>query len=192
MRSFMAALLLIVAGPPCSGKSTLAGLIESELGIGRLQVDSILSALIPDSKRERNDRDIAYRAMHMLARELLGRGHAVSLDATYGTQIHRQAVEAIVADLAIPLFLMECHVSPDTAAARFNARCDHPALDLTEERVRDLARRYCFTGLGLAVNEEMTVAAALNQVAHYLLAARPISIDGAWSAASAASAGYEA
>ena len=185
----MAAQLLIVAGPPCSGKSTLARLIETQFGIGRLQVDHVLSTLIPDSTRERSDRDVAYRAMHMLARELLGRGHAISLDATYGTRMHRQAIEALVADLAVPLFLIECHVSPDTAAARFNARRDHPALDLTEERVRDLARRYQFSNLGLAMAEATAPADALAQVESYLRAARPLSIDGGWSTAAA---GYSA
>ena len=185
----MAAQLLIIAGPPCSGKSTLASLIESELGIGRLQVDRVLSTLIPESTRERADRDVAYRATHMMARELLARGHTISLDATYGTQVHRQAIEALVTNLTVPLFLIECHVSPDTAAARFNARRDHPALDLTEARVRDLAGRYQFSDLGLAVAEETAPAVALENVESYLRAVRPLSIDGSWSAASA---GYTA
>lgn len=185
----MAAQLLIIAGPPCSGKSTLASLIESKLGIGRIQADGVLSTLIPDSTRERSDRDIAYRGMHLLAKELLGRGHAVSLDATYGTRIHRQAVETIAMNLAVPVFLIECHVSPDTAAARFNARRNHPALDLTEERVRDLAERYRFTGLGAAVAEDTAPAVALERIENYLRAARPLSINGGWSAASA---GYTA
>ena len=180
----MAAQLLIIAGPPCSGKSTLASLIESELGIGRLQVDQVLSTLIPESTRERADRDLAYRATHMLARELLGRGHSVSLDATYGTKVHRQAVEAIAADLGAPLFLIECHVSPDTAAARFNARRDHPALDLTEARVRDLAGRYRFSYLGLAIAEATAPKVALARVESYLRAAKPLDVNGCWPATS--------
>ena len=180
----MAAQLLIIAGPPCSGKSTLGSLIECEHGIGRLQVDRVISTLIPESARVRSDRDIAYRGMHMMARELLGRGHTISLDATYGTQVHRQAIEALVTDLAVPLFLIECHVSPDTAAARFNARRGHPALDLTEARVRDLAGRYRFSNLGLAIAEATAPAVALARVESYLRAAKPLDVNGCWPAAS--------
>jgi predicted kinase len=183
----MAAQLLVVAGPPCSGKSTLAGLIGSELGIRRLQVDRILSALIPNSARGKSDRDLAYRTMHLLAKELLDCGHAVSLDATYSTRLHRAAIETLFTNLSAPIYLIECHVSPVAAVARFKGRQDHPAIDLNEERVRDLARRYPFSNLGLTITEDMAPAAALKCIEHYMRNARTLNIDGRWSAAATAS-----
>lgn len=182
--AIMAVYLLVLAGPPCSGKSTLGGLIETEFGIRRLQVDAILSDLIPDSQRNRADRDLAYRAMHMLAKELLACGHAVTVDATYGNGRHRAAVETLVGSLGVPLYLAECHVAPGTAVDRFKNRLNHPALDLSEQRVRDLAERYPYSQQGLTVNEDTPSHAALKEIKAYLLRRISLHVDGRWSSSS--------
>jgi predicted kinase len=178
----MVAKLLVLAGPPCSGKSTLAGSIQTSFGINLLQADRILSNLIPDSQRSKSDRAVAYRAMHMLAEELLRCARSVVLDATYGLSVHRKAVETLVTNLAAPLYLIECHVSPDTAVTRFRNRPDYPASDLTEARVRDLAQRYCYSGQGLALTAEMPRVVMLERVEDYLRQTEPLSADGRWSA----------
>ena len=178
----MAAKLLVLAGPPCSGKSSLAESIQVRLEFHWLQVDQILSKLMPDSSRNKSDRDVAYRAMHLLAENLLRCTSSVILDATYGSSEHRKAVEALVVDLAIPLYLVECRVSPDTAVARFRARPNHPALDLSEQRVRDLAHRYRYSGLGLTTAAESPRLVALNCIEDYVRKNEPLCLDGSWSA----------
>ena len=178
-----AAKLLILAGPPCSGKSALADPISKTLDFRWLQADRILSELIPDSCRTKSDRDLAYRAMHLLAEELLRCSRSVVLDATYGPSVHRESVEALVETLAIPLYLIECQVSPETAVSHFKSRHLHPAQDLTEERVRDLAHRYCYSGRGLTLPAEQPHLAKLQRVDVYLREAKPLRVDGSWSAA---------
>jgi predicted kinase len=136
---------------------------------------------MPNSQRSKDDRDVGYRAMHLLGKELLCSHRDVIFDATYGAGEHRRAVEVLVTALAVPLRLIEFHVSPDVAAARFRDRSDHPASDLTEERVRNIAQLYCYSDCGLAVTTEMSPSAALKQIESYLQAKRKLDVDGRWS-----------
>jgi predicted kinase len=180
----MTAKLLVLAGPPCSGKSTLAVSIQARSGFHWLEVDRILSKLIPDSQRGKSDRNLAYRAAHMLAEEMLRCGRPVMLDATYGSSEHRKSVELLMTVLTVPLYLIEFNISPDTAVARFKGRSDHPAVDLTEERVRRIAERYFYSDQGLTVMTEMTPEDALQRAADYLRQARSLDVDSSWSASS--------
>ena len=176
-----AAKLLILAGPPGAGKSTLAKSIQKMLGFHWLQADRILSELRPDSDRGKADRDIAYHAMHVRAEELLRSGSSVVLDATYGPQEHRRAIELLAAALKVPLFLVELTIAPDVAVARFRQRIDHPASDLNETRVRAIAERYPFGKIGLTVAAETSEIEALKLAEEYLSTAEPVRIDGSWS-----------
>jgi predicted kinase len=175
--------LLILSGPPCSGKSSIAEAIQQRRDFHWLQLDRILRRLMPDSLHDRKDRDIAYRAMHFFAEELLRGGRSAVLDATYSSTEQRAAVEAIAGALAIPFYLIECRVSPDTAAARFKERTAHPALDLTEALVRDVGSRYCYSGEGLALAEAASLADNLQQIEIYLRNGTPLPSGNRWSTA---------
>jgi predicted kinase len=137
--------------------------------------------LMPNSQRSKDDRDAGYRVMHLLGEELLRNDRDVVFDATYGAREHRRAVEALVTTLAVPLYLIEFHVSPDAAVARFKGRTGHLASDLTEERVRKIAQLYCYSGCGLAVTKEVEPFSLLEQVNGYLRAGSNVVIDGRWS-----------
>lgn len=175
--------LLVLAGPPCSGKSSIAEAIQQRLDFHWLQLDRILRRLMPDSLHDRKDRDIAYRAMHFFAEELLRGGRSAALDATYSSTEQRAAVEAIAEALAIPFYLVECQVTPDTAAARFKERTAHPAIDLTEALVRDVGSRYCYSGEGLTLAEATSLADNLRQIEHYLRNGAPPPPGNRWSTA---------
>lgn len=179
----MRAKLLVLAGPPCSGKSSIAEAIQTRLDFHWLQLDRVLRRLMPDSLHNRIDRDIAYRAVHLCTEELLRGGRSVVLDATYSSSEQRREAESIAAELAIPLYLVECHISPDTAAARFKNRSAHLARDLTEALVRDVASRYCYSGLGLKLDATRQFADSLRQVESYAQNATPLQLDGRWPAA---------
>lgn len=179
----MTAKLVALAGPPCSGKSSIAEAIQKKFDLHWLQLDLILRQLMPNSQHGRADRDVAYKAMHLTAEELLRGGRSVLLDATYSAGEHRSTVEALVTALAVPLYLIECQVSPDVATRRFADRPPHLARDLTEERVRDVVSRYCYAGRGLTLSETNPFAANLAQAEDYLQNAAPLLVDGYWSAA---------
>ena len=178
----MGANLLVLSGPPCSGKSSLAEAIHHRHSFHWLQLDRVLRSLMPDSLHKRSDRDVGYRAIHLCAEELLRGGRPVILDATYSSSEQRSAVESIAAELSISLHLVECQITPDTAAARFKNRSAHLARDMTEDLVRDVATRYCYSGLGLRLEETCQLADSLRQVVSYVRNDAPLRLDGSWPA----------
>lgn len=77
--------LILVTGPPCSGKSTVAAALAATLQAMVLDIDDIRRIVIPNSKQTQQDRDIAYRCMHLIAEKLLEAGiKRVVVAATYG------------------------------------------------------------------------------------------------------------
>jgi len=59
--------VLVLAGPPCAGKSSVAKVLATDSARSRrvlIEVDSLFSLLLPDSDRNRHDRMLAYDAAH--------------------------------------------------------------------------------------------------------------------------------
>ncbi len=149
----MSGRLVVFAGPACAGKTELAESLAVCLGAPRLEMDATRARLMPDSPHTRADRRVAYRAMAYAAELLLRCGQTVILDAPYGHPEDRDDLRALVRGSGAAFSLIECKVSPEIAARRFDERpADHPGLDLTRERVLDMAQTYPYTGLGLTVD----------------------------------------
>jgi predicted kinase len=148
--------LIVFTGPPCSGKTTLAAEVARLRGLPHLSMDATRQRLLPDAAHTRADRQVAYRGMHFAAELLLAAGAGAVLDAPYDHPEDRAELTRIAGTQSK---LIECHVSPDVAAARLRQRgLNDPARpDLTEERVRRLARDYPYSGAGLSLD---TAAAA--------------------------------
>lgn len=165
-------MVIVFAGPPCSGKSTLAVEIARRRGVPYLSMDATRERILPGARHTRRDRRAAYRAMH-LAIELLLRaapkGHPVAvLDAPYGHAEDREDLAATASHGA--LRYIECRVSPEEAVRRFQERGRDPGKpDLTDERVRRLARAYCYTNAGLTLDTEaLSLPECLSAIAVWL------------------------
>jgi predicted kinase len=174
--------LIVFSGPPCSGKSHLASKVSERLGFPHLEMDMIRVRLMPDSKHDRDDRQIAYRAMHVVADWLLASGVSVILDATYGPSEQRREVETIAVRRGVPVFLIECRTPVRVAVSRFvSQRHEHPAADLTPSRVEALAGSYPYFGRGLTVDTTRDLSACLDDVVEYIECGTPIPVEGEWS-----------
>ena len=130
--------LIVLTGPPCSGKSTLAGQLAVILGGLVLDIDQIREIVIPSSQQSQEDRDIAYRCMHLVAQKLLEVGaNTVILTATYSRRGPRQWLRSLADSMPVQVCVLACQVSPEIAIARFRSRkAGHPAVDLTEDSVQ--------------------------------------------------------
>jgi len=136
--------LIVLTGPPCSGKSTLAGQLAAIFGALVLDIDQIRQIVIPNSQQSQEDRDIAYRCMHLVAEKLLEVGaNAILLTATYSRRHPRQWLRSLADTKSAQVCILACRVSPEIAIARFRSRPPgHPAVDLTEDLVRQQVMDY--------------------------------------------------
>ena len=130
--------LIVLTGPPCSGKSTLAGQLAAIFGALVLDIDQIRQIVIPNSQQSQEHRDIAYRCLHLVSEKLLEAGaNAIVLTATYTRRNTRQWLRSLADSKSAQVCILACHVSPEIAIARFRSRAPgHPAVDLTEDLVQ--------------------------------------------------------
>ena len=155
-------MLIILCGPPCTGKSTIGAELQQRLGFVHLEVDDIRQRLLPDSDQRIEDRDIAYRGMHLLADHLGRSGQSVIVNATYNRDLHRKEVASIAAKVA----LIQCRASLETVVSRFRSRAPgHAALDLTEDLVRELWTNFAWSNDGVQVDSVSDALAHVTRTA---------------------------
>jgi predicted kinase len=171
--------VLVLAGPPCAGKSSVGTLLAAGSPSNRriyLEVDALFSLLTPESDRNRSDRMLAYDAAHELAHLLLDRGHTPVLECTYARREQRASLVKAMADMpAAPLWVVEIQISPDDAVQRFGNRDE--ATDLDERLVRERAETFPYSDQALRIESS---AATPEEQAHRIatwLEQRPASVE---------------
>jgi|SRR5579884_1712494 len=127
-------LLLLLGGLPASGKSTLARALAGRLALVPINSDVVrkrLAGLAPTTRRgSGHDQGIyapaanaaTYAALLTEARDWLGRGVSVALDASYRRAADRAAVRALAEELSVPWLAVECRAAPAVTRARLAAR----------------------------------------------------------------------
>lgn len=171
--------VVVVAGPPLAGKSTLSKALSDQLGALLLSTDQLREVIFPEGSHSAEERDACYRAMHWLTGCLAPSGMTVVLDATYGRQEHRDGLEELISQTGLQLVLIQCRVSPEEALRRLvRRRADHPARDLTPQRVASLVASYRFSGCGLVLDGERPIDAILTQALGFVLSGLPRVASG--------------
>jgi predicted kinase len=161
--------LVVFAGPPASGKSTVGGRLAERRNMVHLEMDLIRAAVLPDSLHTREDREVAYKIMHLMAETLLGLGHDVIVNAGYSHPEDQGAVQEIAKRTQSRLFWIECVVPAEVAVQRCRGRFGkHPGLDLIDDRVIDLVTHFPYSGAGLLVDSTEPVDSCLERVEGYL------------------------
>jgi predicted kinase len=140
----LGASVLVLAGPPCAGKSTVGRLVakqQPDQAVSFVQVDTLFDLLLPESDRGRDDRSLAYEAAHSLVGTLLQHDRSCVLECTYARRDQRASLSRALAGFAAPpLHLVELTVTTDDALARFGSR--HDATDLDEVSLRERVENY--------------------------------------------------
>jgi predicted kinase len=133
--------VVVICGPPCSGKTTIARQLQTELaGFAYFEMDEIRLSIWPGIHTP-EVRLKAYGHMHEKGGSALRDGApGVILVATYQPSEQRRALRRRADAASARLVLFECSVAADMAAERFRQRSgNHAATDLWAERVWDLA-----------------------------------------------------
>jgi hypothetical protein len=128
--------LVIVGGPPGTGKSTLASGIADRLGFTVLSSDRIrkeLAGLAPDQRTTGEHRggiysqawtERTYAEMISRAADLLALGESVVLDATWTSTGHRRAAADAAERTSADLVQLRCAIPRQLAARRIASRAD--------------------------------------------------------------------
>lgn len=173
--------VLVLSGPPCSGKSVVGRLLSadwSRTARHYVEVDSMFSLLLPGSDRSMSDRMLAYDAAHVVARLFLDRGRTPILECTYSRRQQRASLVTALADVpALPLWVVEFSVPPDEAVQRFRSSPTHQATDLTEQLVRERALTFPYSERALQLGSTAASAEDLARTVTTWLLDQPAPIE---------------
>lgn len=136
-------MLVVMAGLPGTGKSTLARSLAGPLHAVVLDKDAIRAALFPQEWIEFSPEqdDFVVRIMLRTANYLLEKdtGQNILLDGRpFSRRYQLEEVTDFARRLGIPWRVVECTCSQRTAEARIAAQDNHPAADRTVELYRRL------------------------------------------------------
>jgi predicted kinase len=127
--------LIAMAGLPATGKSTLARALAAALDVPVLSKDAIRAVLFDarDIEHSHEQDDFCARVMYRTAVFLAQRGErrAVILDGrSFSRRAQFEELSALASGMKLPLHVIECVCSEDTARGRLAAdleRGGHPA-----------------------------------------------------------------
>jgi len=137
--------LIIIAGLPGSGKSTIAESLAEKLSVPLFSVDPIESAIIRGGlKRSFETGLAAYIVAEVLAGEQLKRGLSVIIDAVNPVQEARDMWHSLARTQNATLIIIECVLERELHKQRIEARIRnmHGMPEVTWEDVENRRKTY--------------------------------------------------
>ena len=119
--------LIVVAGPPAAGKTTLARQIAAALRLPLICKDTIKEALYDhlgpgDRARSQQLGYAVIQCMYALAEDVLHAGASVVLESTFNHPDTPAELRALLDHADARLSVVYCYATPEVLSARFNAR----------------------------------------------------------------------
>ena len=135
--------MIVLAGLPGAGKSTLAGALARRLPDARvLDKDQVRHALFAPCDYTSAERDVVFAALLDAARYHLGRGRVVIFDGlTFSRRAQVAAAEAVAAEAGAYAAVIVCDVPVEVAIERCEADAASDTGHLASNRDAQLVRR---------------------------------------------------
>ena len=119
--------LILVAGPPASGKTTIAHQLAKALRFPLICKDTLKESLFDhlgtgDREWSRRLGYAVVRSMHALAEEILAAGASLILESTFVHPNVPAELRALLDATGARLYVVYCYAAPDVLSSRFNAR----------------------------------------------------------------------
>jgi predicted kinase len=107
----MRKMLIVMAGLPGSGKSTVAARLSAALSLPVVSVDPVAAAMWAGGIPQEMTGGAAYAVVRAIAEEQLTLGLSVVVDAVNPTQTYRAVWRALASDQGADLAVIECFCS---------------------------------------------------------------------------------
>jgi predicted kinase len=114
--------LVVISGLPGTGKSYLSKRLAERVPFLILESDVLRKILFPTPSYSSQESSQLFRAVHLLLRELLGKGIPVILDATNLSERFREQLYGIVDRLNVKLVLVRVEAPPEVVYQRLESR----------------------------------------------------------------------
>jgi predicted kinase len=177
--------LIVFAGAPGVGKSTLARAVARELSAVYLDKDTIKDAALALGREMKVDNvgqfagALSYTLLIPLARDNLTLGAHVIIDSPAGYRIFQEGVEELVRGVRVNFKLIEC-ITTDESLLR--DRIERRAPDMPEHRVRNWdqyqqarERMERLSGPRLVIDTAETIQTNLKKILNALGAEEPLA-----------------
>jgi aminoglycoside phosphotransferase family enzyme/predicted kinase len=124
--------LVLVGGPPASGKSTVSEALSASLDYAWISTDAVRRELAQGSQRYTvAAKDATYTELLRRTKQCLEHGQSVIADATWDTTLRRELAAAVATETHSVLVPIECTV-PGRVAAAWAERRQHAGTDPSE------------------------------------------------------------
>jgi predicted kinase len=174
--------LIVVAGPPAAGKTTLARQIAAALRLPLICKDTIKAALYDhlgsgDRARSQQLGYAVIQCMYALAGDILRAGASIVFESTFNHPDTPGELRALVDHTAARLSVVYCYATPQVLSERFNARAAaerHPGhLDMATTTPQTIAasgwlRRPDYPGRVIPVDTSDFGAVSLDSILEQL------------------------
>lgn len=171
-------MLVIMAGLPGTGKSTVAAALARETHAVVLDKDRIRAALFPPEFIEYTTEqdDLCVRVMLLAAGDILRQdaSRVVVLDGRpFSKRYQLEQVVRFAEEIGTEWRILECTCSEETARRRLEQVCDHPARNRTAElyeRIRSSWEEITFDKS--VINTDRPLAVCIAQAREFLVASK--------------------
>lgn len=138
--------LIIVSGPTCGGKSTLATYLAEKLQIPLVSKDTIKETLfdtlgIQDKEWSNQLSHVSIALLFSFAEEQLKRGQSVIIESNFQPALHTETIKKLITQYQPTTVELHCFAKPEILLERFKQRVRHPGHG-DQERYEDAVNTF--------------------------------------------------